>query len=130
MNKCSYCGRDNTEDALNCCECGTEIKRTSEVPLPEESKHLESSPIKSSKQLANVLIKVLGLSVCLQGIPSFVAGFLRGFLSALHSEPTRRASASDYSWTYAVGSAVYLAIGIFLILRSRYIAGKLFKNED
>jgi hypothetical protein len=83
MKKCSYCGRDNTDDALNCCECGTEIKRTSGVPLAEEPKHLESSPLKSSKQLANVLIKVLGLSVCLQGVPSFVAGFLRGFLTSL-----------------------------------------------
>jgi len=85
----------------------------------------------NSKQLANVLIKVLGLSVCLQGIPSFITGFLRGFLSGLHgSDATRATSVSNYSWTYAVGSAVYLAVGIFLILRSRYVAEKLFKNED
>jgi len=84
----------------------------------------------NSKQLATVLIKVLGLSVCLQGIPGFVSGFLRGFVSGLHSSEATRGSVSNYSWTYAVGSAVYLAVGIFLILRSRYVAQKLFKNDD
>ena len=84
----------------------------------------------NSKELANVLIKVLGLSVCLQGIPGFVSGFLRGFVSGLRSSEPTRGSVSNYSWTYAVGSAVYLAVGIFLILRSRYVAQKLFKNDD
>jgi hypothetical protein len=82
----------------------------------------------NSRQLANVLIKVLGLWACLQGIPSFVSGFLRGFLAALHaSEPTRGTS---YSWTSFVGSVVYLGIGIFLVLRSRYVAEKLFRNDE
>jgi hypothetical protein len=84
----------------------------------------------NSKQLANVLIKVLGLWSCLQGIPGFVSGALRGVVSALHgSEPSRGANVSSY-WTYAVGCAVYLAVGIFLILRSRWIADRLLKDED
>ena len=27
MKKCSYCGRDNADEALNCKECGTEFER-------------------------------------------------------------------------------------------------------
>jgi hypothetical protein len=27
MKKCSYCGRDNTDEALHCNECGTEFER-------------------------------------------------------------------------------------------------------
>ncbi len=27
MKKCSYCGRDNTDEALHCSECGTEFER-------------------------------------------------------------------------------------------------------
>jgi len=27
MKKCSYCGRDNTDEALHCYECGTEFER-------------------------------------------------------------------------------------------------------
>ena len=129
MKKCSYCGHENSDDALNCRECGTEFNRPSQVPLTEKPKHPGSSLSTNSQQLANVLIKILGLWACLQGIPSFVAGFLRGLVSHF-SEPTRGASVSNYSWTYSVGSAVYLAVGIFLICRSRYIAEKLFKNED
>ena len=79
----------------------------------------------NSKQPANVLIKILGLWACLQGIPSFVSGFLRGLFS-----PTRVSSAASSGWTYFVGSGVYLVIGIFLVVRSRYVAGKLFRGED
>lgn len=131
MKKCSYCGHDNADEASNCRECGREFERPREAPLPQEPTQRESSHSMTSKQLANVLIKVLGLSVCLQGIPGFVSGFLRGLASSLHaSEPARGASGSSYFWTYAVGSAVYLAVGIFLILRSGYVAEKLFGNED
>ncbi len=30
MKKCSYCGRENTDEALHCKECGTEFERDSE----------------------------------------------------------------------------------------------------
>jgi hypothetical protein len=35
MKKCSYCGRDNTDEAANCHECGTEFERPAEPPPPE-----------------------------------------------------------------------------------------------
>ncbi len=35
MKKCLYCGRDNTDEALNCRECGTEFER--EVSQPESA---------------------------------------------------------------------------------------------
>jgi predicted RNA-binding Zn-ribbon protein involved in translation (DUF1610 family) len=35
MKNCSYCGRDNIKEALNCRECGTEFEQFSE-PLPSE----------------------------------------------------------------------------------------------
>jgi len=35
MKQCSYCGRDNADDALFCRECGTELERPSEPPPPE-----------------------------------------------------------------------------------------------
>ena len=79
-----------------------------------------------SKQLANVLIKILGLSVCLHAIPGFVSGFLRGLLS--YSE--RPNSVSSHEWVYAVGSAVYMVAGIMLIVCSRCVAEILFKRED
>ena len=79
-----------------------------------------------SKQLANVLIKMLGLSICLYGIPSFVSGFLKG----LFYPAATGSNVTSHSWLYTVGSVVYLVMGIFLVLRSRYVADKLFKNED
>ena len=129
MKTCSYCGHENSDDASNCRECGTEVKRPSEVPLPEMPKHAGSSPSLNSRQLANVLIKMLGLLACLQSIPSVVAGLLRGLFSSL-AEPNRGTNVPNYSWTYAVGSAVYLVIGIWLIIRSRYVVEKVFKDGD
>jgi hypothetical protein len=129
MKKCSYCGKDNADDALNCRECGTEFKPFSE-PSPREAPK-KNGPLSgmSSRQLANVLIKILGLWTCLQGIPSFVSGFLQGLMSHF-SELARATSFPLYSWTYALGSTVYFAVGIFLIVRSRYVADKLFRSED
>jgi hypothetical protein len=82
----------------------------------------------NSRQLANVLIKVLGLWMCLQGIPAFVSGFLRALMPVLHGAPASRPPGN--SWTSAVGAVVYLALGVFLILRSRWIADRLLKNDD
>lgn len=43
MKNCSYCGRDNVDEALNCRECGTEFEQISEPPPSEELKSPESS---------------------------------------------------------------------------------------
>jgi hypothetical protein len=80
-----------------------------------------------SKQLANVLIKILGLSVCLHGIPSFVSGFIIGFFSL---GVVGGSTAAGRSWAYVAAAAVELAIGIFFIVRSRYVAERLFRSED
>ena len=82
----------------------------------------------NSRQLANVLIKVLGLWMCLQGITHFISGFLRALMPVVHGAPATRPP--SYSWTSAVGGVVYLALGVFLILRSRWIADRLLKNDD
>ena len=80
-----------------------------------------------SKQLANVLIKVLGLSICVRAIPGFISGVLSAFISfgMSRGEATfMRILASS------VGAGVEAAIGIFLIVKSRKIAEFLFKGEE
>ncbi len=84
-----------------------------------------------SKQLANVLIKILGLSVCIHGIPNFVTGFVRGFLSELASSgATRMSTGSSASSAYVIGALVELALGIVLIVKSKALAELLLKRED
>src|SRR5947209_20396175 len=87
----------------------------------------EESPNMNSKQLANVLLKMLGLWICVQAIPNFISGFIRGFIAGLHQEAVSRSPAS--SWPSVAGWLVYLAVGIFLICRSRYLAQEMFKDE-
>lgn len=83
------------------------------------------------KQLANVLIKILGLSICIHGIPSFVTGFLRGFLSGLTSSGSARtATSSGSSSALVIGALVELALGIILIVKSRALTNLLLKGED
>lgn len=79
-----------------------------------------------TKQLANILIKILGLSALVHGIPSFLAQLL----------PVLRVVGShgnvywnDY-WVYPLSSAVSVAIGIYLIVKSRAVAAFLFKDES
>ena len=77
-------------------------------------------------QLGSVLVKMLGLWMCVQGIAPFISGFLRGLLSI----PERSRSASDHDWIYAVGSGVYLVVGIFFLVSGRRVAKFLFKRDD
>jgi hypothetical protein len=80
-----------------------------------------------SKQLAHVLIKVMGLYVCLCAVPGLVSGILIVFSSSLGlkwSEGMFRLS------SYAFGDAVLIVVGIFLIIKSRKLAEYWFKGED
>ena len=80
-----------------------------------------------SKQLANVLIKILGLSVIVQSIPAII----RGLVNAIHAGMRARevGMPPDY-WFYPASSVVLAAIGIYLMLKSRDVAECLFKGED
>jgi hypothetical protein len=89
-----------------------------------------------SKQLANVLIKIVGISVFLHAIPSFLYGFFYGLFGGILGffSSTPRSGASSYSLAYplASGSAglISIIIAFFVIVKSRQIAEFLFKDED
>jgi len=80
-----------------------------------------------SRQLANVLFKVLGFSVCLYAIPSCVSGIIIAFMqpqtSGWGTEVLRIVS-------YAIGAGVQVAIGVAIIAMSQKISGWLFKSDD
>jgi hypothetical protein len=80
-----------------------------------------------SKQLANVLIKMLGLSVCLYAIPSCISGILYG-VSHLKDSPQWLAIIPMVS--YAIGAAIQAVVGLVIIAKSQKIAGWMFKNDD
>ena len=77
-----------------------------------------------SKQLANVLIKILGLSVLVHGIPSIITGLFS--LVQVRGVGSR----GDYFWLYPLSSVVLVAIGVYLIVKSRDVTACLFKDED
>ena len=77
-----------------------------------------------SKQLANVLIKILGLSVLVHGIPSIISGLL----SML--QVRGMGSQGSYFWLYPLSPVIVVAIGIYFIAKSRDVAAFLFKDED
>jgi hypothetical protein len=79
-----------------------------------------------TKQLANVLIKVLGLSVLVHGIPSI----LTGLWTMLQAGTVGFGSHGNYYWRYPLSSVVLVAVGIYLIVRSREVTAFLFKDKD
>jgi len=81
-----------------------------------------------SKQLANVLIKIIGLYVCLCAIPSLVSGILAVF--ANHLGASKWDEVMFRFLSYAIGAALQAVVGIFLIIKSRKLAEFWFKNED
>jgi hypothetical protein len=81
-----------------------------------------------SKQLANVLIKIIGLYTCLCAIPSLVVGIAGAIVAA--SGATKSNDLLSYTSPNAIGAAIQFVVGIFLIGKSRKLAEYWFKNED
>lgn len=84
------------------------------------------APSMKPSQLGSVLVKVLGLWMCVQGVAPFVAGLLRGLLSI--NERSR--GALELEFTYAVGSGAHLVVGVLFIIAGSRIARLLFKRDD
>jgi len=88
----------------------------------------------NSKQLANVLTKILGLSICIHGFPAFVVAASGVGAALIHAmQNGHQASTAfpywTYSLTYLIQSVVEFAAGAFLIIRSRWVTDILFKDE-
>jgi hypothetical protein len=80
-----------------------------------------------SEQLANVLIKIIGLYVCLCAIPGFVSGILLIFSSVLGATWSEKIFTTG---AYAIGNVVQAGVGVCLIIKSRSLAEFWFKKED
>ncbi len=74
------------------------------------------------KQLANVLIRLLGLSVVVHDIPAVVTGLA----NILHRNGY---GPSTMAWFYPVSSLVLAGLGVYLIVKSRCLADWLFWDE-
>ena len=88
----------------------------------------------NSKQLANVLIKILGLSICIHGFSAAIVAAIGAGAALIHAMQNGHQAGTafpywTYSLTYLVQSTVEFAAGIFLIIRSRWVTDKLFKDE-
>ncbi len=76
-----------------------------------------------TKQLANVLIKILGLSVVVHSIP----GIITAIYNAVRARPFGMAGES---WFYLFPLLLLTAIGFYLVIQSRQVTGFLFKDEE
>jgi hypothetical protein len=80
-----------------------------------------------SKQLANVLIKIVGLYVCLVAIPYMVSGIG----AALSMAIAHKSNDLDFEiFSDGGGALVQMIVGTILIVKSRKIAEFWFKNEE
>lgn len=75
------------------------------------------------KQLANVLIKILGLSLVAHGIP----GLLNGIIGWLQF--TSDMGRNSHFWLIVLLDLVPFVVGFALIAGSRWFVEKLFKDE-
>ena len=80
-----------------------------------------------SRQLANVLIKILGLSICLYAVPTCISGIVFA-LTAAGASKTDATAMRFISST--VGAGVQAMFGIIIIAMSRTIAGWMFNKDD
>ncbi len=79
----------------------------------------------NQKQLANVLIKILGLYFCVDGLVRIISGVLN-MLAVLTS---RSGFGSFYTWISPFTGIIMATIGLFFIVLSRVIADILIRDE-
>jgi hypothetical protein len=75
----------------------------------------------NQKQLANVLVKILGLSLCTQGVLHIVSVIINSIVTV--------ATRSSVLLLNALSGLILGALGVLLIVQSRRICDKLFKDE-
>ncbi len=87
------------------------------------------------KQLANVLTRILGLSLCAHGVPALLSIVVTGIALLIQKMHDGNGNIPEhypyltYSMFYYISPVIEFAIGIYLICRSRLIIEKLFKDE-
>ena len=79
------------------------------------------------RELANVLIKLLGLLVCVYAIPYFVADVI-GFLISLGTK-TKPEDITSLA-TELINVGMQAVVGLFIIAKSRKVAGWMLKDGD
>lgn len=77
-----------------------------------------------SRQLANVLIKVLGLSVCFYAIPECISGLIMLFSHS--GNPSR----GTFAFSYPIGTVVQAAVAVLMIAKSEQIAAWMFPKDE
>jgi len=85
------------------------------------------------RQLANVLIKILGLSMCVHGISPAIGLFTQIFGSDLSFPMSRNMSSfmsGNYQPSLLLAEFVPVGIGLILIVLSKTIAAILFSDEE
>jgi hypothetical protein len=85
------------------------------------------------KQLANVLIKVLGLSLCSESVMHLVMG-LMNLLSNFENRGLLGAGFTSWSslslWSNVFSGLLLAVLGIYFIVASRKVAEWLLKGEE
>jgi uncharacterized RDD family membrane protein YckC len=102
MKKCSYCGRENSDDAAHCSGCGTEFENLNPLPIIPKQDKLTKAGF-WIRALARIIDGVFGLFIGL------MAGVLAGFGLAL----LKAAGALSPGWQYRIHgfSLMSLAFG-------------------
>lgn len=83
------------------------------------------------KQLANVLIKILGLSLIAHGIPTLLSNVIAWlqFTSDNHLPAFADVGRNSHYWLVVLYSLFPIIIGIIFVVYSRWLSEKLLKDE-
>ena len=87
------------------------------------------------KQLAHVLVKVLGLSLCAHGIPALLGICVSGIMLLIQAMRDGNPSTVNhypylsYSMVYWLAPLLEFAIGAYLLLRAGRVVEKMFSEE-
>src|SRR2546427_12242854 len=79
MKECPYCGRENSDGAISCCECGTELNTAATGPVTEATVPWHKVAVLENEVEADLLDVELNS----QGIPHVMVSYRDAALDGL-----------------------------------------------
>ena len=82
----------------------------------------------NTKQLANVLVRILGLSMCVGSVPGIITGILC-FMQYWWSK-SNTVGSTTFGDFYLSSSLASLVLGVLLLAKSRWIVTRLIAKDE
>ena len=124
MKNCAYCGRENSDEATHCAECGSAFTGSSRAPSP--TKYSEAERAEFDKLLRDRPKLVIVMGIWAIFLPELLTNLLVIYLAI--SGPADNRASFLYVWL-ALGYCVFSSYVLYRVIKNYTIHKKRLETE-